>query len=487
MEELPSITVDRNALKPLHRQIYDSFRDAIIQGECVPGQQIPSTRALAVELGISRIPVLNAYAQLMAEGYFESRVGAGTFVSRSLPEGINPRPARTTPIAKLGEGPRPISRRALSLPAHENILWFKGWGAFGVHQPALDHFPSRIWSSLIQRHCRSPHPDVWHNIQSLGSEKFRNAICTYLRTSRAVRCDPHQIMIVSGSQQALDISARVLVDEKSPVWIEEPGYRLAKNAFTVTGCRLVPVPVDREGMDIAAGIKLCRNARAAYVTPSHQYPLGATMSASRRFQLLNWAQSSGAWIIEDDYDSEYRFESQTVSSLQGLDQNSRVIYIGTFSKVLFPSLRLGYIVIPPDLVDRFIAVRTTMDIFPPYLFQEVLTDFLQEGHFARHIRKMRLLYKERCTALVESIQDQFGSTLEVHGEKAGMHLAVTLPPGCSDMEIAVRAAGQGLWLYPISPNYLGSNPRQGFILGYGSTPVTEIPDKVRKLKKFICT
>ena len=204
-----------------------------------------------------------------------------------------------------------------------------------------------------------------------------------------------------------------------------------------------PVPVDEDGMVVSAGIKRCPKARAAYVTPSHQYPLGATMSAGRRMQLLNWAQNAGSWIIEDDYDSEYRFESAPISSLQGLDRNARVIYIGTFSKVLFPSLRLGYIVIPEDLVDHFSAVRSAMDIFPPYLYQEAITDFMREGHFARHIRKMRLLYGERRTALVNSIRDQLGPELEIHGTQAGMHLAVTLPKGLSDLEIAKKAAAKG--------------------------------------------
>ncbi len=484
MEGFPVIEVDRTSSKPLHRQIYDGFRESIIRGDMLAGQQIPSTRSFAVEMGISRIPVLNAYAQLMAEGYFESRMGAGTFVSSTLPEGLAPSPPPVDQVIRLGAGPRPISRRALRLPDLKTVPWSRKWGAFGVHQPALDHFPVRTWSSLILRHSRTPAPHIWHDINPRGSQKFREAICTYLRTSRAVRCDPEQVMVVSGSQQALDITARVLFDEGSPVWIEDPGYRLVRNIFLGAGCRLIPVPVDREGLDIAAGIKLCRRARAAYVTPSHQYPLGSTMSASRRFQLLNWAQSVGAWIIEDDYDSEYRFESLPVASLQGLDQNARVIYIGTFSKVLFPSLRVGYIVIPPDLIDRFIAVRTTMDIFPSYLFQEVLTDFLQEGHFARHIRKTRLLYKERRTALVESIHNQFGDALEVHGEKAGMHLAVTLPREHNDNEVAMQAASKGLWVTPISPNYLGNKPRHGLSLGFGSTPANEMPGKIRLLRKL---
>lgn len=319
----------------------------------------------------------------------------------------------------------------------------------------------------------------------MGSKDFRETIATYLRTARAVRCEAQQIMVVSGSQQALEISARVLLDPGSPVWIEEPGYPFLRYALTMAGCRLVPIPVDGEGLDVANGIKRCRNARAAYVTPSHQYPLGVTMSASRRLQLLDWAQSSGSWIIEDDYDSEYRYENMPIASLQGLDHNSRVIYIGTFSKTLFPSLRLGYMVIPSDLVDRFTAVRRAMDLFPAHLYQAILTDFISEGHFARHIRKTRLLYSERRNALVEAIGTEFGSLLEIGGGEAGMHLVVTLPHGMFDREISVRAAGQKLWLWPLSPCYLGKASRQGFILGFGSTKAAEIARAVRRLRNVL--
>jgi GntR family transcriptional regulator / MocR family aminotransferase len=292
-------------------------------------------------------------------------------------------------------------------------------------------------------------------------------------------------MIVSGSQQALEISARVLLDPGDPVWMEEPGYSLARSVFVGAGCRVIPVPVDREGLDVAAGIKLARKARAAYVTPSHQYPLGSTMSASRRFQFLNWAQTFGSWIIEDDYDSEFRFESLPIASLQGLDHNARVIYIGTFSKVLFPSLRLGYMVIPVDLVDHFKAVRQAIDIFPPYLNQEIVADFMLEGHFSRHLRRMRLLYGERHMALVESLQKEFGDTLEVHGVDAGLHLAVTLQEGLDDRELAMSAARTGLWLWPLSTSYFLKPARQGFVLGYGSTAAAEMPQAVRRLKTVL--
>jgi GntR family transcriptional regulator/MocR family aminotransferase len=350
---------------------------------------------------------------------------------------------------------------------------------------AVDEFPSHVWASLVARRSRNLDAKSFHYGNQAGSKILRETIAGYLRTARSLHCEAEQIMIVSGSQQALEISARVLLDPGSRVWIEEPGYRLARWVFALAGCHLVPVPVDTEGLDVAAGIERYRKARAALVTPSHQFPLGVTMSASRRFQLLEWAQSTGSWIIEDDYDSEYRYESLPIASLQGLDVNARVIYVGTFSKVLFPSLRLGYVVIPSDLVDRFLAIRRAMDLGPPTFFQEVLADFIGEGHFARHIRRMRVLYRERRRVLVENIRKEFGSMVEVLGNEAGMHLTVTLPHGSRDVEIAERAARQDLWIWPLSPSYVGKAPRPGFILGFGSTPVAEIPRAVRKLRSLL--
>jgi len=482
---LPTIVVDRKAESPLHKQIYDGFRTAILSRELRPGQRIPSSRELAAELRVSRFPVLSAFAQLLAEGYFESRVGAGTFVSASLPEQRMSVEIPTSVPVQQPSGPRPVARRSFLYPVFWSHPSIHGWGAFGVHQPALDQFPFHIWSALVARHSRNPHASAIHNINPLGTERFRQAIADYLRTARGVKCDVGQIMVVSGSQQALDITSRVLFDPGDAVWIEEPGYRLQRSVLAAAGCRIVPIPVDKEGMDVAFGIRSRRKARAAFVTPSHQYPLGSTMSASRRIQLLNWAQHSGAWIIEDDYDSEYRYESLPIASLHGLDVNSRVIYIGTFSKVLFPSIRLGYIVIPPDLVERFVAVRHVMDIFPPYLFQEVLTDFINEGHFTRHIRKTRQIYGEKRTALVESLQAEFGDSIEIHGAQAGMHLTITLPDGIDDMEITTRAAQERLWMWPLSRSYFGDKVRHGLILGFGSTPRDLIPRYVRQLRAIL--
>ena len=481
----PLITIDRKIAKPLHRQLYDAYRAMIVERSVRSGQQIPSTRALATELGISRIPVLTAYAQLLAEGYFEARVGWGTFVCRNLPDQPAPSDGRDAPSRKARRGSRPVARRLMRLQSFENAPWLRGLGAFCVSQPAYDQFPFQIWSSLVRRHCRNQNASALQYGDPLGSQELREEVCSYLRTARAVRCDPWQIMIVAGSQQALEISARVLLDPGTAVWIEEPGYWMTRKVLDLAGCRMIPVPVDCEGLDVAVGIKRCPKARAVYVAPSHQYPLGATMSASRRLQLLDWAESSNSWIIEDDYDSEYRYDNMPIASLQGLDRNSRVIYIGTFSKVLFPSLRTGYMVIPPDLVDRFLEVRRALDLTHPHLYQAVLTDFLREGHFARHLRRLRLVYSERRTTLVDRLHREFGSSLEVHGSHAGLHLVVTLPKGLRDQEIARQAAQEKLWLTPLSPTYLGRAVRQGFILGFGGTKAADMAHAVDRLKSVL--
>jgi len=481
----PLIVIDRDCAHPLHRQIYDGFRAAIVGRSLSPGQQVPSTRVLASELGISRIPVLNAYAQLLAEGYFESRVGAGTFVSSSLPDQIAGTESRASSPARVRVGPRRIAPTASAVPRYERIPWVHGQGAFSASQPALDAFPVKIWANLIARHCRNPVIGTLRYGHPLGLKQLREAIAAYLRTSRGVRCEPDQILIVSGSQQALDLATRVLLEPGAPVWLEEPGYWLARHVLIGAGCRIVPVEVDDEGLNVASGIKKCRKARAVFVAPSHQYPLGVTMSASRRFQLLHWARQAGAWIIEDDYDSEYRYNSKPVASLQGLDPSSRVVYIGTFSKVLFPSLRVGYLAVPNDLVDRFLAVRHAMDVSPAHLYQAALADFISEGHFSRHVRRMRTLYRERRAALVESIKQEFGSALQPIGGEAGMHLTVMLLGSGSDQEIAQRAARENLWVWPLSPAYLSKRARQGFILGFGSTPAAEMARNVKHLSRVV--
>src|SRR5215472_17002843 len=319
----PVVTINRKAEAPLYRQVYEAFRSAIMDGRLRAGERIPSTRSLALELGVSRIPVLNAYAQLLAEGYFESRTGSGTVISRALPNPI--RVPRQTHLdrGRPRLGPRPLSATfEASLQPVRKIFVQRGLGAFSVGQVAFEHFPFRIWNALVARHCRKVTEKSLDYGDPLGLEELRQVIAAYVRTARAVRCQADQVMIVNGSQQALAITSRVLLDPNCSVWMEEPGYGFARRVFRFSGCRVVPVPVDDEGLDVGEGIRRCATARVALVSPSHQYPLGATMSASRRLQLIEWAERAGSWIIEDDYDSEYRYGTTPITHIG--DQNYKL-------------------------------------------------------------------------------------------------------------------------------------------------------------------
>jgi GntR family transcriptional regulator/MocR family aminotransferase len=320
---------------------------------------------------------------------------------------------------------------------------------------------------------------------AMGQLPFREAIAQYLTSARGVRCEASHILVTTGSQQALQICAQVLLDPKDCVGIEEPGCPGARQAFLSAGSRLIPIRVDDEGIKVTDLTNRGDHLRAVYITPCHQYPLGMTMSATRRMELLNWAARNGIWIIEDDYDSEYRFGSRPIVSLQGLDKHARVIYIGTFSKVLFPALRLGYVVLPTDLVPAFSASRDAADIFPSTLYQTVLTDFIQEGHFARHLRRMRMLYMERRSVLVRAIKAQMGQTLEVIGADAGIHLVALLPRGVDDVAIARKAARRGIPAMPLSSCYVTPHARKGLILGYGGTNAQQINEAMRELKKVV--
>lgn len=479
---LPPIALDHRAKAPVYRQLYDWFRQAIITGQMRPRQRLPSTRSLAAELKISRIPVSSAYDQLLAEGYLETLVGAGTYVARSFPEDtLSASPGKRL-RAEEKAGPRRMSHRGVALTQLPAQPWLNIVGAFRVSLPALDHFPIALWSKLVARHSRRAAKSAMSYADAMGHLPLREAIAEYLGASRAVRCEASQIMITTGSQQGLQLSAQVLVDAKDSVWIEEPGYPSARQAFIAAGAQLIPVPVDDEGINVADAIRCSPNSRAAYITPSHQYPMGMTMSAARRMLLLNWAVRTGAWIIEDDYDSEYRFASRPIASLQGLDSDARVIYVGTFSKVMFPALRVGYLVIPKDLVPAFSAARDAADVFSATLYQLVLTDFIREGHFGRHIRRMRMLYMERRRTLVQAIREEMNDRLEVIGAEAGMHVVVMLPRGVNDVAVSRRAAQLGVSATPLSTCYAKPCTRGGLILGYGGTSARQIHDGVSRLK-----
>jgi GntR family transcriptional regulator / MocR family aminotransferase len=485
---LPPVALDAAGGMPMYDQLSEWFRRAILEGRLRPGQRVPSTRSLAKELRISRVPVLGAYEQLYAEGYLETFVGAGTCVARSIPgealktNGAAERHAQPPQVAHAA--PRKIARRVegLRTPAQ---TWANNQGAFRVGLPAIDHFPVTTWSKLLNQHARHPPIEQMVYGSSMGYLPLREAIAEYLGTVRTVRCDAEQILITTGSQQGLQICAHALLDPTDHVWMEDPGYPGARQALRTVGADIIPVPVDEEGLNVEAGIRLNPDARAVYISPSHQFPIGCTMSATRRMQLLSWASRSGAWIIEDDYDSEYRFGGRPLASLQGMDTEQRVVYVGTFSKVMFPALRVGYLVIPKDLVPAFATVRDAFDTFSPTLYQAALTDFIREGHFARHIRRMRALYLERRTALREAIDQYMDGLLEVIGTEAGMQLAALLPTGVDDVDVSLKARQLGVSARPLSLCYAERSKRGGVILGYSGANVHEIREGVRKLRTCI--
>jgi len=481
---IPLIALDGQGLDgkaPLYRQLYSWFQHAIVEGRLRPGQRVPSTRALALELKISRIPVLTAYQQLHAEGYLESFTGAGTCVAASIPE-----EALKTATRTARRPPRKIAARlsagvdaVMALPPDPE----QPGTAFRISLPALDHFPNDIWSSLLTRHARHPAAKHLAYGDPMGDMAFRETIADYLGTARAVRCDPSQIMIVAGSQHGLQITARALLNAGDAVWMEEPGYPGAHRAFAIAGARTVPVPVDADGLDVEAGLARAPHARAAYITPSHQYPMGMTLSATRRMQLLHWAARHDGWIIEDDYDSEYRYAGHPIAAVQGLSAEDRVIYAGTFSKVLFPALRVGYLVIPKSLVAGFSAARDAIDLFPATLFQRALADFIAEGHFARHVRRMRMLYMERRALLIAALRVE--EKLDIVSAEAGMHLVALLPRGVDDWAISRKAAAAGLSVQPLSLCCLEKPKRPGLILGYGGTDARQIVAGMRRLSALL--
>lgn len=471
---LPPLVLDSSSETPLYRQIEIWFRRAILSGKLKPGQRVPSTRALAKELKVSRVPVLSAYELLIEQGYLQTFIGAGTCVSRGGPGAALRQEMASLPESAV-TGPqamrRIVSRRAMEMSGRARAWLQRVRGGAN-----LDHFPLAIWSKLIGRHARKISRDCTGYGDAMGYEPFREAVAEYLGAFRAVRCDASQIMVTTGSQQALQIAALALLDPRDTAWIEEPSYPGIQQALKLAGARLVPVPVDAEGLRVEYGIARAQQARAAFVTPSHQFPLGVAMSVTRRRELLDWACGSGAWIIEDDYGSEFRFNGRPIASLQGSDPCSRVIYVGTLTNAMFPALRLGFMVIPRDLVRSFIDIRGAADtLATSMLHQMAMTDFIREGHFSRYITRMRAVYMERRSSLVAAIRAHVGGALEVVGDDAGMHLVALLPPGTSDVQIATRFTGSSATVYPLSECYVRPPKRGGLIVGYASLNISEIP------------
>ena len=481
---------DKESGTPLYRQIYEAIRWAILGGEFAHGMQLPPTRSLADQLGVARMTVVNAYEQLLAEGYVEGKQGSGTRVAATLPEErLGVREEKNVQNKESARPRKPsLSRRGEWLtsavtpirPRPESRSY-----AFQYGMAAVDEFPFKLWSQLASRRMKKPARELLAYGDPAGYLPLRTSIASHLKSARAVQCDAEQVIIVAGAQQALDLTARVLLDPEDRAWIEDPGYSGARNAFLFAGAKVGQVRVDREGFDLSGAIKRYQSARLVYVTPSHQFPLGITMSLSRRLALLEWARQSDAFIIEDDYNSEYRYAGRPLASLQGLDRDDRVIYIGTFSKTIFPSLRLGCVVVPKSLINAFVAARGLIDWHSPSIDQATLADFISEGHFARHIRRMCTLYKDRQETLVTAARRELDGLLEVAPAEAGMHLVGWLPKGSNDKTAAAKASQSGVEAAPLSAFSSNKLARGGLILGYTGVNSRQIKDGVKRLARAL--
>lgn len=481
--------LDRKSHVPLHTQVYVGLRDSILDGRLRPGASMPSTRDLPNVLGVSRNTVLAAYDQLQSEGFIEPRVGSGTYVAHSIPDqylrsqtavSSKPTPITSEPAA----APPRLSTRGQRMVAarpFQKAFWRRP-ETFYPGIPDYDLLPLDAWRKLSGKLLAQPRRTYLGYGHPGGFGPLRMVIAEYLTASRGVRCRPEQVIIVSGSQQGIDLTTRVLVDEGQDIWMEDPGYVGARSVFRAAGANVVPVPVDQDGMIVSDGINRAPDARLAYVTPSHQYPLGHLMSDSRRKELLDWATANEAWIIEDDYDSEIRYSGRPAPALQGMAGGvNRVIYVGTFSKVLFPSLRLGYIVVPPDLIDAFLAARSLSDRHQSTLDQAILTDFISEGHFVRHLRRCRVAYAERQECMLDRLAHETPGLIEVSPDPAGMSLIGWLPPKVSDLHLAERLAAEGIYAPPLSYFSMKEQPRGALVLGYSGFAPHRITFSARKL------
>jgi GntR family transcriptional regulator / MocR family aminotransferase len=451
----------------LQRQIRASVQRAILDGVMRPGTRLPSSRALADDLGVSRTTTLLAVQQLLAEGYLTARRGSGTFVAEELPdESLRRRVGR--PVRRL-QHPTLSRRGAALVAAPQGAQRLDGPPrAFRIGTPGVDLFPVAQWWRLASRRLRAITATQLDYGEPAGLRALREAIAEHVQAARGTRCDADQILVVAGAQQGLELITRVLLDPGDRVWMEEPGYPGARSALLGAGARIVPVRVDGEGLDVARGARLAPAARLAYVTPSHQYPLGVPMSLPRRLALLQWASRARAWVVEDDYDSEFRYGTRPVPCLHGLDVDGRVIYVGSFSKTLFPALRLGFLIVPPDLQDGLVAARAVADQHPPVLDQAVLADFIGEGHFARHLRRMRVAYRERLEAMTAAARRLCRGALHVRPTRTGLHAIGDLT-GARAVRVSREAAARGVEATPLSAYFGGrAQPAEALVLGFAA-------------------
>jgi GntR family transcriptional regulator/MocR family aminotransferase len=467
----------------LYHWLYQQMRTAILEGRLRPGARLPATRDVGRTYNLSRATVVAAFEQLKSEGYVEGRTGSGTYVSKVLPEQLlhagGVRPQRPLPRRRIQFSA--YARRLPPLrPAPERPV-----RAFRANQPALDLFPTTLWAQVAARRLRRASAQLLAGGETLGYKPLREAVAEYLNTSRGVRCSTAQVLIVSGAQQGLDRAARLLLNSGESAWMEEPGYPGAAAVLRAVGANICGVPVDSEGLDLERGIRRWPRPKLVYVTPAHQFPLGVTMSLRRRLALLEWARKSGVLIFEDDYDSEYRYSGRPVPALQGLDRAGVVIFGGSFSAVMFPALRLGYLVVPPEMVDVFAAAQSVSTQHPPLLGQAVLCDFIREGHFARHIRRMREVYAERLGVLLKGADRELRGAIEISNVEAGLQTIGHLHAGSSADNIVRQAAKRQVELKSLSRYYSRLRPANGLVLGFAAVEPKELERGVKELAAIL--
>ena len=479
---------------PLYTQLYRVLRSQILAGRLSQGARMPATRALAVELGLSRNVVMLAYEQLLAEGYLVARTGAGTFVASDLPQKF------TTPITTTGVV-RAVRQMPVQLSAYVRRLEHDAtaseftWAPrrtplpydFRYGPPSIVDFPQETWCRVLARRARRASIRDLDYGPAEGVQALRDIIADYLARARAVRCTPEQVIILNGSQQAFDLAARVLIDPGDLVVLEEPQYRAARAVMQAAGATIRTIPVDEQGLCTGQLTAKGKGSKLIIVTPSHQFPTGAVMPLARRLELLAWSQRESVFIFEDDDDSEYRYSGRPIEALQALDSHGSVLYAGTFSKVMFPALRLGYLVVPEPLVKPVRTVKALLDTGSPSLPQLALVDFIQAGFFERHLHRLRMRNAARRAALLEAIDRYLGGQAEVSGVDAGLHVLLWLPqvPQRSVANLRKHAEQLGVGVYSVAPFYSTSPPHAGLLLGYASLTEKDITEGVRRLASVV--
>lgn len=464
---LLSVGIDHASPRPVSTQLHMILRDLILSGGFAAGDRLPASRTLARDLKLSRTTIIEAFDRLTAEGLIESRVGAGTYVSAAL-HAERPRTPNSQIRSTGNKTPRLARAMAQSVGRFGERQRLPSTArAFTTALPAFDAFPMAQWARLSAKHWRSARDDVMGYGDPFGHAPLRKSIAAHLRANRGVNCDAEQIFIVGGAQQAFYLIGSMLLNPGDRVWFENPGAIGARNSLIATGAELVPISVDDQGLRVEEGLRLSPQFRLAFVTPSHQQPLGVIMSLERRFALLHAAERAGAWIIEDDYDGEFSFGSNPLPTLKSVDATGLVIYVGTFSKSLFPSLRLGYLLAPPALVPTLHTIMSKLLHGVPTCVQATVAEFIDEGHFASHIRRMRKTYAERHDALWSAAQRNLAGLLDVVPSQSGLHTIGHLNAGLSEVAVSQAAEQKNITTSPIARFSLTPVPMRGLVLGFG--------------------